>query len=207
MIGALAPALPGKVPAASAGELLVLAFGGRTREGERYVVGELIAGGSGASQGKDGIDVIETDATNCMNLPVEAMEMDAPIRIHRSALRRDSGGAGEFRGGLGIVREYEILGGEVSFSHRGERHFSAPKGLAGGGGGAMARSIIRRAGGGEEVIPSKIVTVLKPGDRVIVETAGGGGYGAPEGRAPERLREDVENGKISEAARSARRSF
>jgi N-methylhydantoinase B len=203
MIAALAPALPGKVPAAPAGELLVLAFGGKKPDGERYVVGELVAGGSGASQGKDGVDVIETDATNCMNLPVEAMEMDAPIRIHRTELRRDSGGAGQFRGGLGIVREYEILAGEVSFSHRGERHFSAPAGLAGGGDGAMARSVIRRAGGGEEVIPSKIVTVLKPGDRVVVETAGGGGYGPAAERAPERLREDVRDGKVSKAAARA----
>ena len=122
----------GKAPAASAGELLVLAFGGGGGTVARYVVGELIAGGSGAGAGADGVDVIETDATNCMNLPAEAMEMEAPIRIHRVALRRDSGGAGEWRGGLGIVREYEVLDGEVSFSHRGERHFSAAAGLAGG---------------------------------------------------------------------------
>ena len=87
MIGALAQILPERVPAASAGELLVIAFGGSHPDGGRYVVGELIAGGSGASAGLDGVDVIETDATNCMNLPAEAMEMEAPIRIHRVALR------------------------------------------------------------------------------------------------------------------------
>jgi N-methylhydantoinase B len=197
MIGALAPVLPGKVPASPAGELLVMAFGGRQRDGTRYVIGELVAGGSGASASRDGVDVIETDATNCMNLPVEAMEMEAPIRIHRTALRMDSGGAGEFRGGLGISREYEILEGEVSFSHRGERHFSAAGGLAGGGAGAMARSIIYRADGGEEVIRSKIVTTLHKGDRVLVETAGGGGYGPPQSRAPQRIDADVRNGKVS----------
>lgn len=132
MIGALAQILPDRVPAASAGELLVIAFGGSHPDGHRYVVGELIAGGSGASAGLDGVDVIETDATNCMNLPAEAMEMEAPIRVHRVALRQDSGGAGTFRGGLGVVREYEILDGEVSLSHRGERHFfSAPVSTAG----------------------------------------------------------------------------
>ena len=94
IVGALAQVMPEKVPAASAGELLVLAFGGRGPDGGRYVVGELIAGGSGAGPGADGVDVIETDATNCMNLPAEAMEMEAPIRVHRVALRRDSGGAG-----------------------------------------------------------------------------------------------------------------
>jgi N-methylhydantoinase B len=197
MIGALAPVLPTKVPAASAGELLVLAFGGRRADGSRYVVGELIAGGSGAGPGQDGVDVIETDATNCMNLPVEAMEMEAPIRVHRTALRADSGGAGAFRGGLGIVREYEVLEGEISFSHRGERHFSAAAGLAGGREGARARSEIRRADGRTEEIPSKIVTTLHAGDRVVVETAGGGGYGEPRERASLRIDEDVRNGKVS----------
>jgi len=199
MVGALAPAMPGKVPAAASGALLVLAFGGRAHDGGRYVVGELIAGGSGAGLMQDGVDAIETDATNCMNLPAEALEMEAPIRLHRVALRPDSGGAGEWRGGLGITREYEILDGEVSFSHRGERHFSAAAGLAGGGPGAMARSAIRRADGGEEIVPSKIATTLRAGDRVVVETAGGGGYGDPRRRSRERLAEDIGNGKVGDS--------
>ena len=197
MIGALAPVLPGKVPASSAGELLVMAFGGRKANGERYVVGELVAGGSGASLGHDGVDVIETDATNCMNLPAEAMEMEAPIRLTRVSLRPDSGGAGAFRGGLGVVREYEVLEGEVSFSHRGERHFSAAPGLAGGGEGARAHSVIHRADGSEEVIPSKIVTTLRKGDRLVVETAGGGGYGDPRQRDRAEVAADIRNGKVS----------
>ncbi len=202
MIGALAPVLPSKVPAASAGELLVMAFGGRRPDGSRYVVGELVAGGSGAGPGQDGVDVIETDATNCMNLPAEAMEMEAPIRVHRVALRTDSGGAGAFRGGLGVVREYEVLEGDVSFSHRGERHFSAAGGLAGGAEGAKARSQIRRADGSVEEIPSKTVTTLHPGDRVVVATAGGGGYGDPGRRATLQVEDDVRNGKVSpDAAR------
>jgi N-methylhydantoinase B len=148
----------------------------------------------------DGVDVIETDASNCMNLPAEALEMETPIRLHRVALRRDSGGAGTYRGGLGVVREYEVLSGAVSFSHRGERHFTEPPGHAGGGPGAMAHSVVRRADGTEEIVPSKIETVLGPGDRVIVETAGGGGYGDPRARARERVREDVANGKLSAEA-------
>jgi N-methylhydantoinase B len=198
MIGALAQILPERVPAASAGELLVIAFGGSNPDGGRYVVGELIAGGSGASAGLDGVDVIETDATNCMNLPAEAMEMEAPIRVHRVALRKDSGGAGTFRGGLGVVREYEILDGEVSLSHRGERHFFSAPGLNGGSEGAKAHSFIRRVGGGEDVIPSKTATTLRKGDRLVIETAGGGGYGDPLGRSAVHVREDVRNGKVSE---------
>lgn len=198
MVGALAPVLPDRAPAASAGALLVLAFGGKAAAGN-YVVGELIAGGSGAGPHRDGVDAIETDATNCMNLPAEALEMEAPIRLHRVALRPGSGGAGEWRGGLGLVREYEVLAGDVSFSHRGERHFSAAAGLAGGGEGMRAHSLIRRADGREEVIPSKIATVLHPGDRVTVETAGGGGYGDPARRDPALRAADLADGKIGGA--------
>jgi N-methylhydantoinase B len=197
ILAAFAQAVPDRVPADSGGELLVLAFGGVRPDGTRYVTGELIAGGSGASADKDGVDVIETDATNCMNLPAEALELDVPIRVHRVALRRDSGGAGARRGGLGIVREYEILYGEVRLTHRGERHFIAPKGRAGGRDGAMARTIIHRAGGIQETVPSKLVTTLHAGDRVVFETAGGGGYGDPARRDPEKVRGDIDDGKIS----------
>ncbi|HEV2956700.1 MAG TPA: hydantoinase B/oxoprolinase family protein [Xanthobacteraceae bacterium] len=197
ILAALAQAAPGRVPADSGGELLVLAFGGERPDGTRYVTGELVAGGSGASAGKDGVDVIETDATNCMNLPAEALELDAPIRVHRVALRPDSGGAGAQRGGLGTLREYEILHGDVRFTHRGERHFIAPKGRGGGGDGAMARTVIHRAGGGEETVPSKLVTTLHAGDRVVFETAGGGGYGDPAARDPAQVRADLADGKIS----------
>jgi N-methylhydantoinase B len=99
-----------------------------------------------------------------------------------------------------VVREYEILDGEVSLSHRGERHFFSAPGLDGGSEGAKAHSVIRRAGGREEVIPSKAATTLHKGDRLIIETAGGGGYGDPHGRSAEQVREDVRNGKVGEVA-------
>src|ERR1700722_576987 len=208
MVGALAPVMADKVPAASAGELMVLAFGGKNAAGN-YVVGELIAGGSGAGPAQDGVDAIETDATNCMNLPAEAVEMEAPIRLNRVALRAGSGGAGEWRGGLGLVREYEVLdgpgAGDVSFSHRGERHFSAAARLGGGGGGARARSVIHRADGRDEIIPSKIATVLRPGDRVTVETAGGGGYGDPHRRTSALMQADFADGKIETPSASPSR--
>jgi N-methylhydantoinase B len=201
MVSALADVLPDRVSAPAAGTLLVVAFAGRRAGGERFIVGELIAGGSGAGRDRDGVDVVDTDASNCMNLPAEALEMDAPLRLHRVALRRDSAGAGEFRGGLGVIREYEVLADEVSFTHRGERHFSVAPGLAGGLAGACARSVIIRADGREEVIPSKALTVLNKGDRVIVETPGGGGYGDPKRR--QALGDDIANGKVSpEAART-----
>ena len=200
IIGALRQARPEEAPADAAAALHVLAFGGAREDGSPYVVGELIASGSGASRGKDGVDVIETDGSNCMNLPVEALEMDVPIRMHRSELRPDSGGTGEFRGGLGISREYEVLAGEVVFTHRGERHRRPAQGAAGGGPGACAHSVIRRAGGAEEIIPSKTLVRLHPGDRVEVNTAGGGGYGDPGARAADRLAADFVGGKVSEEA-------
>lgn len=202
ILGALKEVLPERVPADSSGELVVLAFGGRHAGGAPFVTGELIAGGSGAGMRSDGVDVIETDVTNCMNLPVEAMEMDAPIRIHRVALRQDSGGPGRQRGGLGVVKEYEILDGEISFTYRGERHFYAPQGAQGGGDGAMARAVIRRADGKEEIIASKAMARLGRGDRVVVETAGGGGNGPPAARDADALALDLADGKVS-AARAA----
>jgi len=200
VIGALRQADPENAPADAAGELLVLAFGGSRRDGSRYVVGELIASGSGACRGLDGVDVIETDGTNCMNLPVEALEMDIPVRVLRSELREGSGGDGQYRGGLGLTREYEVSSGEITFTHRGERHTHPARGARGGGSGALARSEIRRADGTIETIPSKTLTTLRPRDRVTVHTAGGGGWGSPAERAPDARERDLRDGKTENRA-------
>lgn len=207
ILGALRDAVPNRVGADAAGEMLAVMFGGLRRNGTPFVVGELIAGGSGAGPATDGVDVIETDATNCMNLPVEALERDAPIRVHRTGLREDSGGPGQFRGGLGIVREYEVLEGEVTFTYRGERHYCSAAGAQGGGRGSMARGIIHRADGRVEEIPSKLVTLLRARDRVVIETAGGGGFGDPARRDAGLVQADVDNGKVSaEQAQKAYRA-
>lgn len=196
IISALAEVLPNRVPAPAAGEMLLVAFGGRHPAGGNFVTGDLIASGSGAASGHDGVGVIETDATNCMNLPAEAMEMETPIRLNRVALRAGSGGAGQFRGGLGTIREYEVLVDNVTFTHRGERHYSAARGVFGGGDGARAESVIIRADGTEEIIPSKIVTRLMRGDRVIVKTAGGAGYGDPAARDKVHTAADAADGMV-----------
>ena len=193
--GALGQFVPERAPADAAGEMLLLAFGGDRVDGSRYVVGELIASGSGASEGMDGVDVIETDGTNCMNLPVEALEMDVPIRVHKTELNTGSGGSGKFRGGLGLVREYEILHGTVIFTHRGERHSHPARGLMGGESGGKAYSKIQRYDGKEIVIKSKIVETLRIGDRISVQTAGGGGYGRPADRPDYLKKNDVADRK------------
>lgn len=196
ILAALAPVMGDRLPAASAGQMLIVAFGGRGRDGKAFVTGDLVAGGSGASATSDGVDVIETDATNCMNLPAEAIELETPIRVNRVALRPDSGGDGAHRGGLGTIREYEMLADGISFSHRGERHYSAARGMAGGGDGARAVSDIYRADGTVVSIPSKIVTRLDKGDRVVIQTAGGAGHGDPAQRDPAARARDQADGKV-----------
>jgi N-methylhydantoinase B len=207
MLHAVAKAAPERVPAAASGELLVMAFAGRGYDGKRYVVGDMIAGGAGASARRDGADSLDCYTSNSMNLSAEAFELDAPVKVHRFALRPDSGGAGRLRGGLGVLREYEVLDGEVSLTHRGERHYAAAPGLAGGGDGALARSVITRTGGAAEVIPSKIVTRLFKGDRLVVETAGAGGHGEPREREPAAVADDIMNGKVTRDAAHAAYGF
>ncbi len=202
ILGALRQAAPERVPADSASEILILHFGGVRGDGGRYVTSQLLVAGSGAGPASDGVDVIETDASNCLNVPAEALMMEAPIRVHRAALNRDSGGAGRQRGGLGGIYEYEILDGEATVTYRAERHFCQAAGYAGGGPGGFAGAIIRRASGEEEEIPSKIVARLVKGDRLLIRTAGGGGRGEPALRDRAAIAADVANGKVSpEAAR------
>jgi N-methylhydantoinase B len=198
ILNALREVVPEKVPADNGGELLAVMFGGRREDGTSYVTGELISGGSGAGLRSDGVDVIETDATNCMNLPAEAMEMEAPIRVRQIALRGGSGGAGRQRGGLGLVKEYEVLDGDVRFTHRGERHYFQAAGAHGGHPGASAYSVVMRAAGGEEVVPSKLMTTLHKGDRVRIETAGAGGNGDPVERDRDLVHADIADGKVTE---------
>jgi N-methylhydantoinase B len=202
IISAFGDALPEVVPADGSNVLFALTFGGKTSAGRSFVVGEIIVGGSGASMRCDGVDVIETDASNCMNQPVEALEMEAPIMVHRVGLRDDSGGPGNRRGGLGLVKEFEFLA-EVTFTHRGERHYSQAAGSHGGCDGAPAHSLWRKASGDEVEIPSKAVLKVQRGDRVIVQTPGGGGYGPPTQRPRDDVRGDIDDGKVSiDAART-----
>ncbi len=203
IVGALAQALPERFSAPAAASLLVLTFGGHWPNGRAFVVTDLINGASGAAAGHDGVDCIATDMTNGMAMTEEALELEAPIRLLRSELRADNGGAGEFRGGVGILREYEVLHGPVKFSHRGERHYSQAQGLLGGGPGGKAYSEIRRVDGTVEEICSKIVTTLNQGDRVLIQTPGGGGYGAPARREPARVTADIASGKLSSASAHA----
>jgi N-methylhydantoinase B len=198
ILGALVRALPHRMPAANSGTLLVMAFGGaQPATGQPFVASELAAGGMGARPDKDGIDVIETDVSNCMNIPIESVEMSFPLRIPRARLWAGSGGAGRFRGGIGLEKVFEATETDVLISHRGERFASSPWGLHGGAPGRSARAFILRKDGRREELPSKKMIVLHPGDQLWEYIAGGAGYGDPLERDPEAVLADVLDGKIS----------
>lgn len=181
ILGALAQALPDRIPAANCGSSTVIALSGRRADGSLFVLTETVAGGSGGSAQGPGVNVIATDIGNTMNQPVEAMEVDAPVRVLELSVRRGSGGAGLHAGGCGLHREYEVLEGPLTLTFRGERHLHAARGAAGGGPGAMAEAWVVRRDGRRERIVSKTSTVLQTGDRLSMSTAGGGGWGALDG--------------------------
>jgi N-methylhydantoinase B len=161
------------------------------------------AGGMGARPGKDGIDVIDTDVTNLMNEPVEATEMDFPVRVNGIRLWVDSGGAGQFRGGLGFTARTELLRGDATLVVRRDRHDFAPWGLRGGLPADRSRSLLHRRNGEELDLPSKIVAPMSQGDHLEVFTSGGAGYGDPLERAPESVLEDMLDGRVSRQAAEA----
>ncbi len=168
VLGALAGALPGAIPAASQGTMNNLSFGG---EGFAYY--ETIAGGAGAHPDADGASAVHTHMTNTLNTPVEAFERALPVRVVETSIRRGSGGRGKRRGGDGIARELEFLApAEVSLL--ADRRESRPYGLAGGAPGKPGRDSLngRRIAGRSRLH-------VEPGDRLRIETPGGGGWGRP----------------------------
>jgi len=174
VLRALARALPDRIPAASAGSMSNVALGG-VAGGRAFAYYETIAGGAGAGPGGPGASAIHTHMTNTLNTPVEALEAYYPLRVRRYAIRPGSGGAGRHRGGCGVVREIELRApAEVTLL--GERRRVPPYGLRGGGAGAPGRDALVHAGRTRR-LPSKATVTLAAGDRLRVETPGGGGFG------------------------------
>ena len=180
VLGALAKALPDRIPAASQGTMNNLTIGGFRTDGTPYTYYETIGGGMGAAPDADGLSGVHVHMTNTLNTPVEALEMTFPFRITRYALRQGSGGRGRHAGGDGLVRAYEILA-PATVTMLSERRDAGPWGLAGGEAGLPGRNVLGHADGSEETLPSKFTRHLSPGDRLRIETPGGGGFGAPEG--------------------------
>ncbi len=197
VLGALALAVPERLGAQACGVPTGVSFGGvDPRTGRNFVFYESYCGGMGATRHGDGADGISTGTSNAMNIPVEAIEIDYPIRIRRYELAPDSGGSGQYRGGLGLVREYELLAERSSINVRGDRAKFAPRGAHGGLDGAKSRYVLRE-GEAEREIPSKYSGQIKRGDRLLVTTPGGGGYGPPQRRDSRSIAADVLGGKVT----------
>ncbi len=188
LLRALAGAVPSKIPAASQGTMNNLTFGGNDarpgRAGGVFAYYETIAGGMGARPGCDGISGIHTHMTNSLNTPIEVLEHSLPVRVRRYALRRGSGGAGKFRGGDGIVREFELLG-EMHVGMLSDRRKFGPYGLSGGAAGAPGLAEVE-VGGVKRRLESKGAWLLPAGSVLRVESPGGGGWGKPGKRGARR---------------------
>lgn len=171
LLGALAQAMPDRIPAASHGSMNNLAMGARLDDGRRWDYYETIGGGMGASAAGAGCSAVQTHMTNTLNTPVESLESHYPLRVKRYEIRRGSGGEGVCRGGDGIVREIEFLQ-PATVSLLTERRTLHPWGLQGGSAGAVGEN---RLNG--ELLPGKVTLTVKPHDVLTVATPGGGGWG------------------------------
>jgi N-methylhydantoinase B len=179
LLKALAQAIPDRIPAAASGTMNNLTIGGiDPRTAEPFAYYETIAGGMGARCNKDGVSGVHTHMTNSLNTPAEALEYAYPIRLRQYSFRSKSGGAGLYTGGDGIVREIEVLT-DAQVTLLADRRSRGPYGLAGGSDGAPGRTLIIRRNGSAEEIPGKTSVWLRSGERVRVESPGGGGWGKP----------------------------
>src|SRR6202790_1729004 len=177
LLRALAQAIPGRIPAAASGTMNNLTIGGiDPRTGEPFAYYETIAGGMGARPGNSGVSGVHTHMTNSLNTPAEALEYAYPLRVRRYSLRTGSGGEGEFRGGDGVIREIEVLT-DCEVTLLADRRTRGPWGLSGGADGAPGKTFITRRDGAVEPMPAKFSTRLRKGERIAIETPGGGGWG------------------------------
>jgi len=199
IFGALSDAVPQRIVAGSNSSVTTATFSGtKPATGAYFVYLETIGGGSGAHAEGDGMSGVQVHMTNTSNLPIESLETEYPLLVARYAFRKDSGGAGAFMGGLGLVRTIQTLADDIVFSGLADRQKLAPWGLKDGLAGLPGQYTLVRADGAEHRLTSKVSNVtLSKGDAVRVETPGGGGYGAPRERPPARVRGDVTDGKIT----------
>ena len=197
---ALHPALPERIPAAGKGLIVNIGFGGHDpRRGEYYCYMETIAGGNGSRPGRDGPDAVQTNLHNTENAPVEEVEINYPIRIKRYELIPDSCGAGRFRGGMGVRRDFEFPYADCSWTVMSDGRKFPPWGLDGGLEGRPARFILDPDGEHRE-LSSKCTVEVPKGGSVRVETPGGGGFGRPGERARADVARDLRDDKVSEQA-------
>ncbi len=183
------------------GHLSSFAVSGRAPgEGRDFVFFEILGGGWGGTAEGDGLDATFGLMANCLDTPIEAVELEYPLRVERYELIGGSGGPGRSRGGLGLRREVRYLAGEGTFTNRSDGQKFPPPGVLGGGAGAPSRHRLGHTDGSSTELPSKATNLaIAAGDLVVMETAGGGGHGPAHERAPERVLADVLDEKVSAA--------
>jgi N-methylhydantoinase B len=200
LFAALGPIVPGKVRADGSGSRSIIIGGRSTSAGKGYVQYEIIAGGGGARASKDGPSAITVNQSNARIAPIEIIESEFPTRVLRFELIRDSGGAGLYRGGLGIRREYLNLA-DARFSIRSMKHVIPPNGAAGGGTGRPGDIWINPSSDQAKRLPTRYADYpLQEGDIFRLDTPGGGGYGDPLSRPAEHVLADVREGYVSAEA-------
>ena len=199
VLGAFIDILPKKITGAANGANTSAVFAGiNPNNGERYVYLETLGGGMGGRYSKDGKDGVQVHLTNTSNLPVEAIEMEYPLRVEEYSFVENSGGAGKYRGGLGIRRIIRPIAHKCEFSGVGERFKHSPWGVFGGKPGKPGKFFIQHKNGKVTKLSSKsssIYTTEK--DAIIMETPGAGGYGDPKKRSKENLLKDKVSGKFT----------
>ena len=201
ILGALAPARPEAAVGAANGANTTAVFSGNDpRTGDDYVYLETLGGGFGGRAARDGKDGVQVHITNTSNLPVEAIEMEYPLRVLSYGLIANSGGPGRQRGGMGLERVVVPVGHACTFNGAGERFARQPWGIFGGGAGATGEFRHVTADGKTVRLPNKPIGVtIAPEEAVIVRTPGAGGYGEPAERSADELEDDLTSGKFDEA--------
>ncbi len=200
MFGALHQAVPDRIPAAYYGNSYVCTFQTVAADERREVLVEIEIGGTGAHPRKDGVNALSAGMHNNSNIPIEMIEAQAPLTITRYELLPGSGGAGEHRGGLGLLREWRVDSPRCFFTANMDRFVHAPYGLAGGAPARVGKLVLTRDGAESPVPPKSDNLPLRQGDRIRLETSGGGGFGDPARRLPEAVARDQALGYVSRAA-------
>jgi N-methylhydantoinase B len=177
LLRALAQAIPDRIPAGASGTMNNLTIGGiDSQTGQPFAYYETVAGGMGARPGKPGVSGVHTHMTNSLNTPAEALEYAYPLRVRRYSFRRGSGGGGKHRGGDGIIREIEVLT-DCEVTLLADRRTRGPWGLAGAEAGLAGKTSVIRSSDSIEEMAGKFSTRLRKGERIRIESPGGGGWG------------------------------
>lgn len=196
VIGALAKIIPERMMAADDGGNALITCAGKDGDGKDWVFTDIHLAAWGGRQDRDGVDGTCGVCISTANTPCEIVELEYPVRIQQYAFVQDACGAGKFRGGLAVVRQYEILADDLMMQVRSDRAKIAPYGLFGGKPGTPSSNILN-PGPHQRELPSKFLTYLKTGDVYRCQLASGGGWGDPFERDPEVVLADVQNEKVS----------